>query len=150
MRRRVLVAGRGTRRAGMSASIDLTAASTSWAARSTSAVTASWTCEGVRVPSRYFLSPRNLELHAPESEQGGGCDLRLRVVRGHPGALGQELGGHGDELVHVQDQRLLRLALAPVREKMLGTGLSAVLDDLDDEGKLRPAGTAKRNPGVVA
>jgi hypothetical protein len=28
--------------------------------------------------------------------------------------------------------------LASVRKKMLGVGLPAVLDDLDDEGKLRP------------
>jgi uncharacterized protein YndB with AHSA1/START domain len=33
--------------------------------------------------------------------------------------------------------------LASVRKKMLGEGLSAVLNDVDDEGNLRPASTLK-------
>ena len=36
--------------------------------------------------------------------------------------------------------------LGRVRKKMLSAGLPAVLDDLDDEGKLRPASTLKPKP----
>jgi uncharacterized protein YndB with AHSA1/START domain len=36
-----------------------------------------------------------------------------------------------------------KLALGPVRRKMLGVGLTAVLNDVDDEGKLRPGSTLK-------
>jgi uncharacterized protein YndB with AHSA1/START domain len=38
---------------------------------------------------------------------------------------------------------LAKLVLGPVREKMLAVGLPAVLNDLDDEGKLRPTSTLK-------
>jgi uncharacterized protein YndB with AHSA1/START domain len=38
---------------------------------------------------------------------------------------------------------LAKLMLGPVREKMLAVGLPAVLNDLDDEDKLRPASTLK-------
>jgi uncharacterized protein YndB with AHSA1/START domain len=37
-----------------------------------------------------------------------------------------------------------KLALTPVRKKMLGAGLSAVLDELGDDGKLRPGSTLER------
>jgi alkanesulfonate monooxygenase SsuD/methylene tetrahydromethanopterin reductase-like flavin-dependent oxidoreductase (luciferase family) len=37
----------------------------SWAARRTSAVTAWWTCAGVRVPSRYLDRARNWMRHRP-------------------------------------------------------------------------------------
>jgi uncharacterized protein YndB with AHSA1/START domain len=36
-----------------------------------------------------------------------------------------------------------KLALTPVRKKMLGVGLPVVLDELDDEGKLRPGSMLK-------
>jgi len=36
-----------------------------------------------------------------------------------------------------------KLALTPVRKKMLGTGLPAVLDNLDDDGTLRPGSTLR-------
>jgi uncharacterized protein YndB with AHSA1/START domain len=41
---------------------------------------------------------------------------------------------------------LAKLVLGPVRKKMLGVGLPAVLNDVDDEGKLRPASTLKPKP----
>jgi hypothetical protein len=46
------------------------------------------------------VSRQGLELDAPQAEQGDGRDLRLRVLRAQAGAFGQDLGGHGGELVH--------------------------------------------------
>lgn len=39
---------------------------------------------------------------------------------------------------------LANLVLGPVRKKMLSKGLSAALNDLNDEGHLRPTSTLKR------
>jgi len=39
-------------------------------------------------------------LDVPQPEQSPGRDLRLGVVRAHPGPVGQDLSGHGCELVH--------------------------------------------------
>jgi uncharacterized protein YndB with AHSA1/START domain len=38
---------------------------------------------------------------------------------------------------------LAKLVLGPVRRKMLGAALAAVLNDVDDDGTLRPASTLK-------
>jgi hypothetical protein len=38
---------------------------------------------------------------------------------------------------------LAKLVLGPVRRKMLIAGLTAVLNDVDDDGTLRPASTLK-------
>jgi uncharacterized protein YndB with AHSA1/START domain len=38
---------------------------------------------------------------------------------------------------------LAKLALGPVRKKMLRVGLTAVLNDIDDDGTLRPTSTRK-------
>jgi hypothetical protein len=93
-----------------------------------------------------------LELDAPQAEQGGGRDLRLRVIRAHRGPPGQDLGGHGDETEvvyrlepHAGGTRFsyertgftgvggvfMAKLLGHVRRKMLNVGLPAVLDDLN-------------------
>ena len=110
------------------------------------------------------VSGQGLELDAPQPEQGGGRDLRLRVIRAHRGPPGQDLGGHGDETEvvyrlepHAGGTRFtyehtgftgvggvfMAKLLGHVRRKMLTVGLPAVLDDLDDDGALRPASTLK-------
>jgi uncharacterized protein YndB with AHSA1/START domain len=42
---------------------------------------------------------------------------------------------------------LANLVLGPVRRKMMGTGLTRVLDELEEEGQLRPASTLRANVG---
>jgi uncharacterized protein YndB with AHSA1/START domain len=44
---------------------------------------------------------------------------------------------------------LAKLVLGPVRKKMLSTGLSAVLNDVDEQGKLRPATALKAKSQVT-
>jgi uncharacterized protein YndB with AHSA1/START domain len=45
---------------------------------------------------------------------------------------------------------LANVVLGPVRKKMLAKGLPAVLNDIDDDGKLRPASTLKPDLGLAA
>jgi hypothetical protein len=82
----------------MKAANEFSPVSRRWAARWTSAVTAWWTCAGVRVPSRYFDSPWNWMRHRPSRAVAAICGSGSSA--GYHGPLGQDRGGHGDELVH--------------------------------------------------
>ena len=74
------------------------------------------------------VSRQGLELDAPQAEQGAGG---TRFPYEHTGFTG--IGGF----------LLAKLVMTPVRRKMLGAGLAAVLNDVDDDGTLRPASTLK-------
>src|SRR5258707_3765930 len=73
--------------AGVKAANEFSPVPMSRAARRTSAVTAWWTCAGVRVPSRYFVRDLNWMRHRPSraAVKGGGVVVRMARIVGMPG-----------------------------------------------------------------
>jgi uncharacterized protein YndB with AHSA1/START domain len=73
---------------------------------------------------------------------GDGGDLTEVVYRLEPHDGGTRFGYEHTGFTGVGGFFLAKL-LGRVRRKMLGVGLPAVLNDLDDEGRLRPGSTLK-------